>query len=159
MFLRIRGPVAAAVLVSFVVSLTGCAKRVEVPDGAFEAQQKVVLTFAGDREVQGRIDTASGVRYVDQGSVYRARVRSVSEDSIVLSDLVLVQSAGSVEEVSSRLSDSRVSVSDDQPEIRLDRTDIQRVDLLRFDGTRTLRNLSFWSFSGAVLTMLLGERS
>ena len=159
MFLRVRGLIGAVLLASFAFSMTGCAKRVESPDKAFEAQQKVVLTFSGDRTLQGRMQTASRVRYTDQGNVYRGRIRSLSEATIELENLVLLQSTGSVEQVTERLSDARVSIGENLPEVQLQRSEIERVDLVRFDGGRTLRNLSFWSFSGVVLALLLGERS
>lgn len=159
MFLLSRGPIGVALLIALTFSMTGCAKRVESPDKAFEAQQKVVLTFSGNRTLQGRMEAASRVRYVDQGNVYRGRIRSVSEETIEVENLVLVESTGSVEQVAERLSDARVSIGENIPEVQLQRSEIERVELVRFDGGRTLRNLSFWSMSGAVLALLLSERS
>lgn len=159
MFLRIRGLVQVALLLSFAFSMIGCAKRVESPDKVFEAQQKVALTFTGNRVVQGRIEAGSRVRYQDQGNVYRGRVRTVSDETIELENLILVETSGSVEQAAARLADARVAIGEGIPEVQLQRSEIERVDLIRFDGGRTLRNLSFWSFSGVVLALLLGERS
>jgi hypothetical protein len=115
MFLRSRGLIGAALLISFAFTMTGCAKRVESPDKAFEAQQKVVLTFSGNRTLQGRMEAGSRVRYIDQGNIHRGRVRSVSEETIELENLVLVESTGSVEQVAERLSDARVSIGEKHP--------------------------------------------
>jgi len=149
----------AAVLCGLCLCLSSCAKRVESPDGAFEAQQSVVISFQGDRSVQGKMDTGSNVLFTDAGTTYNARIQSLSEQNIILEELVLVQEAGSVQEVAYRLADARIEVDEAVPRMVLPRSDIERVDHLRFDGTKTLRNVTFWGFSGAVLAMLLGERS
>jgi hypothetical protein len=140
-------------------ALVGCAKRMPVETGTFEAQQNVVLTFSNDRSLSGKIDTGSRVRYVDRGTIYRAKVKSLSEDSIVLDDLILIRTKGSVEEVVSRLSDSQVILTDPLPDVSLSRSEIQKVELLVFDARSTFQTLSFWSLSGVVLGLLLGERS
>lgn len=142
-----------------LVCIPGCAKRIPVEEGTFEAQEKVVLMFANDRVLRGRIDTASEVEYVDQGTVYRATVQSVSEETIVLENAILERSADSVEEAAARLADSRLEVEDAVPKIVLLRNEIEGVDRLGFDGPRTLRNVTYWSLSGVILSLLLGERS
>ena len=148
-----------AVLCGLSLCLASCAKRVESPDGAFEVQQKVVISFQGDRSIEGKMDTGSKVVFSDAGTTYNARIQSLSEQNIILEELVLVQTAGSVEEVAYRLSDSRIEIDEAIPRMVLSRSDIERVDHVRFDGPNTLRNATFWTFSGAVLAMLLGERS
>jgi hypothetical protein len=152
-------PGSRATLLGLAVLISGCAKRVPVPDGAFDSQQKVVLAFAGGKSVSGQIDTNARVRFEDQGKVYRARVRALSDSTIVLEHLVLVQEGDALDEVTARLADSRVSIGPVLPEVTLTRTDIQNVERMQFDGPRTLRNGTFWAFSAAVVAMLLGERS
>lgn len=151
------GVASSLILLSLLPA--GCAKRVPVDEGTFEAQEKVVLTFTNDRSLHGRIDTASEVEYHDQGSVYRATIQSVSEETIVLENAILERSAGSVEEAALRLADARLEVTDPVPKIVLLRSEIEGVDRVRFDGPRTLRNISFWTFSGTILGLLLSERS
>lgn len=138
---------------------TGCAKRIPVDDGAFEAQENVVLLFSNDRSLHGKIDTDSNVRYVDAGSSYRAQISSVSETTIILEGVVLEKSAGSVEEAALRLGDSRMAVDDEIPEIVLLRSEVEGVERVGFDGPTTLRNVTFWGLSGVILGFLLGERS
>ncbi|MCA9754308.1 MAG: hypothetical protein KDA27_00790 [Candidatus Eisenbacteria bacterium] len=153
----LRVGVSSALLLTLV--LTGCAKRVPVEDGAFEAQEKVVLTLSNDRSLEGRIDTGSAVVYTDQGSVYHATIQSVNEKTITLEDAVLERTAGSVEEAALRLADARREVADTVPQITLIRDEIQGVERVGFDGPRTLRNVTYWTLTSTIVSLLLGERS
>lgn len=138
----------------------GCAKRVPAEGGTFEAQQEVVLTFSDDRIISGKMDQNSSVTYRDaEGNRYRARVRSLSEESIVLENLVLVASDHPIQEVTRRMADSRIVLDEPVPEVTLTRSEIQNVERIGFDAGRTFKNISFWAFSGAILALILNERS
>jgi hypothetical protein len=136
-----------------------CSKRVPVENGAFEAQQKVVLTFKDGRTIEGRIAPGNRVSYQDQGAIYQGRVASVDEDSIQVSDLVLIQRQKDLSAAVSRLADSRKRISDPQPPVTVARKDLEKVELLRFDAAKSVRKMPFWAYGSAILILLLGERS
>ena len=139
--------------------LSGCSKRVPIEEGTFEAQERIVLDFNNERSVSGKIDQDSKVTYRDQGNEFSARIKSLSEDTIVLENLILVQSSDPVQETQLRLADARVVLQDPLPNVVLSRGDIEAVNRLEFDAPRTFKHLSFWSLSAAVLALILGERS
>lgn len=147
---------AAALL---AMAAIGCAKQVPVPSGVFEAQQKVVLNLSSDRQLRGRMERGAKVDYWEQGKLYSAHVASLSDSVIVLQDLNLVRTAGSSSEVRARQADSRVQLGTPESERRIARDDVQKVELLRFDPARSARSVGFWSCAGAVVVLLLGERS
>ena len=159
MYRAYRLPFGVSLALVLACLVSGCAKRIPVDEGTFEAQEKVVLTFTNDRSLQGRIDTAAHVEYVDQGAIYRATIQSVSDETIVLEDAVLERSANSVEEAAYRLADARIEIDETVPKIVLLRKEIEGVERVGFDGTRTLRNVTYWTLSSAILGLLLGERS
>lgn len=146
-------------LAAVLLLAPACSKRVPSPDGAFDATQRVVLSFSGERRLLGKIGQGARVEFVDHGKHYRARVRSLSEDSIVLESLVLVRTSGSSEEVMSRYRDSRVTLEPAVESTTLARTDIQKVEVVRGDSSRSLREVGFWGAAGAFLVVFLGERS
>ena len=154
-----RRQCGGAVPVCLALALAGCAKQVPVPNGAFEAQQRVVLSLKSDRQVRGRMEKGAKVDYWEQGKLFRARVNSLSDSVIVLQDLMLVRTEGSRQEVEARQSDGRVLLGTPEPERRLSRSDVQKVEQLRFDPARSARSVGFWSIAGTVVVLLLGERS
>ncbi len=137
----------------------GCAKRVPLEGGKFEAQQKVVLTLKDGRTVSGRIAAGQQVSYRAGDAEYEAKVVSMTEDSIRLGGLLLINREGDYSQIASRLADSRVAIGPALPSVGFARTDVDKVDLIRFDTGRSVRSAGFWAYGGALLVMLFGERS
>jgi hypothetical protein len=142
-----------------LLSFGGCTKNVLLEGGKFEAQQKVLLTLKDGRTISGHIGPGQHVEYRDKGSVYRARIATVGNESIQVDDLVLLDQSGSFALVSQRLADAKTRITAPPAPVTFARTDIERVDEIRFDGARSLRRSSFWVYGGALFVMLLGERS
>jgi hypothetical protein len=138
---------------------TGCAKRVPSPDMKFEAQQKVVLKLQGGEELEGRMDRGKRVELREPGAVWTARIGEVTDEKIVLKDLVRLRDADGVVLQAARSKDARLDVAGEMPEKAFLRSEIVGVDLLKTDSGKTARNTTFWTFSAAILTILLGERS
>jgi hypothetical protein len=142
-----------------VFGLLGCAKRVPLEGGAFEAQQRVLVTLKDGRSLRGYIAPDQRVDYRDHGTLYRATVAEVSADDIRLEDLVQISSEGSFADVSARLADARTRLGAPLPPVTVSRSDIGTVELIRFDVYRALRNAAFWGYGGALFVLLLGQRS
>lgn len=151
-------PWLLVVLLSLVVA-AGCAKRVESPDMTFEAQQRVVLTFRGGEEIEGRVEVGKKVHLREPDVVWTARIRELTEEKIVLTDLVRIREGSSAQMEVQRASDFRLRVADPVPDKLLLRSEITRVDYLKTDAGRTSRLASFVAFGAAVVGLLLGERS
>ncbi len=153
-----RVPWQIAMLGCLLVAV-GCAKRVPSPDMKFEAQQKVVLKLRGGEEVEGRMDRGRQVELREPGAVWSAHISEVTDEKIVLKDLVRLRDTNGVALQAARAKDTRLAVAEGAPEKSFLRSDIVGVDLLKTDTAKTARNTTFWTFSAAVLTILLGERS
>lgn len=153
-----RVPWLIAMLGCLLVTM-GCAKRVPSPDMKFEAQQKVVLTLRGGEEVEGRMERGRTVELRESGVVWSATVGEVTDEKIVLKDLVRIRDTNAVKLEASRAKDARVSVAEGAAEKAFLRSEIVGVDLLKTDPGKTARNTTFWSFSAAVLAIFLGEKS
>jgi hypothetical protein len=153
-----RVPWLIAMLGCLLVTM-GCAKRVPSPDMKFEAQQKVVLTLQGGGEVQGRMERGRTVELRESGVVWTATVGEVTDEKIVLKDLIRIRDTNAVKLESARAKDARVSVAEGAAEKSFLRSEIVGVDLLKTDPGKTARNTTFWSFSAAVLAIFLGEKS
>jgi hypothetical protein len=149
----------AAGLCFFALASAGCAKRVPLEGGKFEAQQNVLLTMADGSTVKGRIAPGQTVEYRHGGNVYESRVNSVTEDAIRLTDLNLIDRSGSYEPTAARLADARLKIGPPDEDVNLSRTEISKVELIRFDTGKAVRRTAFWTYGGAVLLALLGERS
>ena len=149
------GPLVLAVLVA---GASGCTKRIPVESGQFDATQKVVLSFSNDRSLQGRIASGQKVEYRTGDAIYRARVNRVSPDTIGLTEILLID-RGDYETVSRRLADSRLILSPPDSSVVLLRKELQKVELVRLDASRTARGLGFWSYGGALFLLFLVERS
>ncbi len=148
-------PVALA---SFLLAPLACTKRVLVDTGQFDATQKVLLTLKGDRSLKGKIAARQSVELREGDGLYRARVASVTEDSIRLENVLLLDEEG-YRTVNRRLADSRLVVTPADTSRVLLRSDVEKVELIRFDPLRTARGLGFWGYSGALFLLVLGERS
>jgi hypothetical protein len=153
-----RVPWLIAMLGCMLVA-TGCTKRVPVAGDKFEAQQKVVLKLRGGEEVEGRMERGRTVELREPGTVWTAQVGAVTDEKIVLKDLILIRNTDGVKMEAARMKDARVDVSEGAPEKTFLRSEIVGVDLIKTDAAKTARNTTFWTFSAAVLTILLGERS
>jgi hypothetical protein len=149
----------AAGLLALVLGVSGCVKNVPLQDGNFEAQQKVLLTFKDGRTLRGMIAPGEHVEYREGGAVYRAQVAAVAPDSIQIENLVLQEREGSYDAVASRMADARVQITAPIQGKTLPRADVTKVELIQIDTVRTLRKAAFWTYGGAVLALLLGERS
>jgi hypothetical protein len=155
-FARVMLGLGVCLLAAGVV---GCSKRVPVENGAFEAQQKVVLTFKEGRSLSGRIAPGNRVEYREKDAVYWGRVASVDEESIQIEALVLLERSHDFSAVSKRLADSRKRITDPVPPVTISRKDMEKVELVRTDAGKSFRKIAFWTYSGALLVLLLGERS
>lgn len=153
-----RVPWLIAMLGCLLVTM-GCAKRVPSPDMKFEAQQKVVLTLRGGEEVEGRMERGRTVELRESGVIWSATVSEVTDEKIVLKDLVRIRDNNAVKLEAARAKDARVSVAEGAAEKAFLRSEIVGVDLLKNDPGKTARNTTFWSFSAAVLAIFLGEKS
>ena len=137
----------------------GCSKRVPSPDLAFEAQQRVVLTFRTGEQVEGRIDLGRRVELRDAEAIWTGRIKELGEDRIVVTDLVRIRDVEGVQLQAKRLKDARLHVSESVPDKTFLRAEITGVDILKTDAGRTARAASFWSYGAVVLALLVGERS
>ena len=146
-------------LIALALIMGGCAKRVPLPNGNFEAPQHVVLTLKDGSTISGHIDPGARVEYRNGASIYRARVTDVTRDSLSLGEIVLVDRTDSYATVSTRLASARVVTEPPIPAVNVARTDISKVDLVKFDGGKTLRRTLFWAYTGALFVLLLGSRS
>lgn len=146
------------VILALSLAATGCSKRIPVESGEFDVSQKVVLTLKDGRLLEGRIGAGQKVEYSAEGAVYRGRVASISNDSIELNELLLIDREG-YEVVDRRLAEAKMEVGGPLPPVVIARADIDRVEQVKFDGYRTARGLGFWAWGGAMFFLLLGERS
>jgi hypothetical protein len=144
---------------ALVLSSQGCTKNIPLPDGKFEAQQNVVLTLKDGRTIRGHIGPELRVEYRVKEATYRARVATVGNESIRLDGLILLDQGDSYSMVSQRLADARTQLTAPLPPVTFPRSDIERVDEVRFDSGRSIRKASFWIYGGALFVLLLGERS
>jgi hypothetical protein len=156
--LVIRSLIGVCSLVLVLLS-QGCTKNVPLEDGKFEAQQRVVLTLKDGRTITGHIGPGQHVEYRESNSIYRARVATVGNESIQLDDIILLDQTDSYALVSRRLADARTLVTAAMPPVTVSRADIAKVDEVRFDGGNSIRKSSFWVYGGALVVLLLGERS
>jgi hypothetical protein len=139
--------------------ITGCAKQLPSADLTFETTQKVVLTFRGGEEVQGKIAPGKKIELREPGVIWRARVGEVTEDKIVLKEMTQIRVMNSVLAQATREEDARVAIGQSAPDKTLLRSDITKVETVRFNSGKTAQQTSFWAFGAAVLVLLLGERS
>ncbi len=146
-------------MVGLLVLAGGCATQVPSPDMKFGAQQRVVMTFRGGDQIRGKIDIGNRVELREPGIVWTARVGEITDQTIVLKDLIRVRDDSGVAMQVARAEDARLGLSRAASDKTLLRSDITAVDLLKFDPGRTARNASFWTYGAVVLAMLLGERS
>jgi len=148
-----------AVLGMLVLLGAGCTRHVAVPDLGIEATQRVLLVFRGGEEVEGRIAAGNRVILREPGRVYSARIDAVTEERVVLKELILVREQTGVTLQVARAEQARVVATEIHPEKTLLRGDIVRVDRIQMDVAKTARRGSFWVYGAAVLALLLGERS
>jgi hypothetical protein len=146
-------------MVGFLALAVGCAMQVPSPDMKFEAQQRVVMSFRGGEQVRGKIDTGNRVELREPGIVWNARVGEITDEKIVLKELVRVRDDRGVAMQVARAEDARLGIAASVPDKTLLRSDITGVELLKLDPGRTARNASFWTYGAVVLAVLLGERS
>ncbi len=137
----------------------GCAKHVASPDLTFETTQRVILTFRGGEQVEGKVAPGKRVELREPGIVWTARVGELSEDRIVLRNLVKVRDTSGVSLQIARAEEARVVATEPVPDKTLLRSEITRVEIVKTDVARTARQASFWAYGAAVLTLLLGDRS
>jgi len=146
-------------LLALLLVISGCTKRVPIPDGVFEAHQRVVLTFEDGRTLKGRIAPGNKIQYTDQEATYWGRVSSVGEDEIQIDELVLISRTGSYQETGDRLTHARKEIAGEAPAVTISRKDLKSVDLIKVDVGKSLRKTTFWTYGGALVVLLLSERS
>ena len=137
----------------------GCAKRVPSSDLTFEAHRKVVLTFRGGEEIEGRISPGKQVELREADATWKATVAEVTDEQIGLSNLVRVRDSRGVRLQVLRAEDARYRTEDPVPDKTFPRSDLVRVEQLKVDVGKTARTATFWTYGVVVLTLLLGERS
>lgn len=139
--------------------IAGCAQQLPSPDLNFETTQKTVLTFRGGEQVVGKVSSGRKVELREPGFVWRATVGEMTEEKIVLKGLTQIRATNSVAAQTARAADARIVVGESAPDKTLLRSDITRVETIKFDAGRTAQQASFWAYGAAVLVLLLGERS
>jgi hypothetical protein len=157
-FSRALVRVVLVVLSGLLLFPAACAKRIPVESGLFEAQQKVVLTLKDGRSLRGRIAPGQRVEYRRDGSVFRAQVTAVTADSIRLGDVLLLDD-GQYDVVGRRLADGQLVVVPPLPSLSIARGEVAKVELQKFDGSRTARSLGAWVYGSTLMMLLLGQRS
>jgi hypothetical protein len=155
---RLTRALAMVGLSGLLLFPTACSKRIPLDSGAFEAQQKVVLTLKDGRSLRGRIAVGQRIEYRRDGSIFRADVTAVTPDSIRLGQILLVDD-GRYEALGRRLADGQVVVAPALSSLSIARGEVAKVELQTFDGFRTARSLGAWVYGSTLLLMLLGERS
>ena len=128
-------------------------------DVTFESHEKVVLIFQDGDEIEGKIAPGNRVELREPRSVYTAIVGDVTEEAITLTKIVRVADTGSVEMQVARAADAEFASAEAEIDRTFLRSDIARVDEVRFDYGRAARATTFWTCGAVVLTLLLGERS
>ncbi len=83
----------------------------------------------------------------------------VTEDKILLKNLTQVRATNTSVVQAAREADAKIAVAESAPDKTLLRSDITKVQLIRFDAGRTAQQTSFWTYGAAMLVLLLGERS
>ena len=153
---RVPWPIA---MLGCLLDDRGCAKRVPSPDMKFEAQQKVVLSSRAERKSRDGWTRANGSSSASPVPSGRARVGEVTDEKIVLTDRVRLRDTNGVAAAGGSRRRTRVSRSAEPlPEKTFLRSEIVGVEtLLKTDSGKTARNTTFWTFSAAVLTLLLGR--
>jgi hypothetical protein len=141
-----------------VLGPIACTKRIAVESGQFEATQNVLLILTNERSLKGRIGPGERVEYRDHDAVFRARVARVSADTIRLESILLLDRSG-YDVVSRRLADARLGIAPAEETVVIPRSDVQKVELVKFDASRTARGLGFWTYGSALFLMFLGDRS
>ncbi len=137
----------------------GCAKRVPSPDLTYEVHQKVVLTFRGGEEIEGRIASGKGVELREADGSWKATVSGVTEEQITLSNLVRIRDAKGVRLQAARAADAEYVATPPVPERVFPIADLVQVDRVKIDVVKTARTASFWTYGIVVLSLLVGERS
>jgi hypothetical protein len=147
------------ILVGLLLIGPGCAKRVPSPDLKFESHQKVILTMQGGVEVEGRLAKGNRITMREGGVTWTGLVGNLTDEEIVLNDLVQVRTDKEVALQVSRTADAQVAKGDPVPERRFPRSEIAKVDFVRMDVGKTARTAGFWTYGAVVLSLLMGERS
>ena len=146
-------------MAGFLIVAGGCAKRMASPDMTFASHQKVVLTFSGGEELEGRVAPGKRVELRESDVTLTAIVSGVTEDEINLTDLVRIRGTSGVDMQIARAADARFASGEVIAERTFPRSEIVKVEEVKFDVAKAARNTSFWTFGAVVLTLLLGERS
>ena len=146
-------------MVGFLLVGGGCTKRVPSPDLTFESNEKVILTFRNGEEIEGRIAPGDRIELREPQVTWTAIVGDVTEESIGLTDLVRIRDADGVDMQVARATDARFAAGETGIDQTFLRSDIVKVDQVRFDYGKAARSSSFWAYGAVVLTLLLGERS
>jgi hypothetical protein len=147
------------ILIGLLIAGSGCAKRVPSPDLKFESHQKAVLTMQDGAEVEGRFAEGNRIVMREGGVTWTGLVGTVTDEEIVLKNLVQVRSENAVTLQASRTADARVAIGNPIAERRFPRSAITKVDFVRMDVGKTARTAGFWTYGAVVLTLLVGERS
>jgi hypothetical protein len=147
-----------AVLGSLVL-IAGCAQQFPSPDLNFDSTQKVVLTFRGGEQVVGKVAPGRKVELREPGVIWRAKVGEITEEKILLKDLTQIRTTNTVAAQTAREADARIVVGESAPDKTFLRSEITKVETVKFDAGRTAQQTSFWAYGAAVLALLLGERS
>jgi len=146
-------------MVGLLLLAGGCAKLVPSPDLTFESHQRVVLTFQGGEEIEGKIAPGKRVELREPEITWTAVVGDVTEEDITLNDLVRIRDASGVEMQATRAADAKFAVGEGGGDRTFLRSDITSVEAVKFDYGKAARSSSFWAYGAVVLTLLLGERS
>jgi hypothetical protein len=153
---RLSWPLA---MLGSLVLIAGCAKQVPSPDLSFDTTQKVVLTFRGGEQVVGKVAPGRKVELREPGVIWRAKVGEITEEKILLKDLTQIRATNSVAAQAAREANAMVFIGETAPDKTFLRSEITKVEMVKFDGGRTAQQSSFWAYGAAVLILLLGERS
>jgi hypothetical protein len=149
---------ALLLLAALPLGTLACTKRIAVESGQFEATENVLLSLSGERSLKGRIGPGQRVEYRDHDALFRARVARVTADTIRLENILLLDQGG-YEVVSARLADARMGAARTGEEVIIPRSDVRKVELVKFDASRTARGLGFWTYGSALFLMFLSDRS
>jgi hypothetical protein len=138
--------------------VAGCTTTAPVPQDQYSRQQRVVMTFKNGDSLRGRIDVGSEVQYASSASIYQAEVSAIDDEKIVLGGTRLLTEPGGAME-RERMVSARVAVTDTLPQqVVLSKSDIQAIEEIRLDVSKTSLRVGFWGYAAVVLGLLLSER-
>ncbi|MBU1702201.1 MAG: hypothetical protein KJ970_00525 [Candidatus Eisenbacteria bacterium] len=148
-----------ALMAAMLGLLPSCTRYVVKDAADIEVQEKVLITFNNGDQLRGRLGLDEWVDLTIGGIVYRGRIDDLNSEEILIGDAVPVRVVGNFIYEFRRLEDARIQATEEVATHTLLRSEIQQVQMIKIDGPKLARRVSFWSFLGVGLLLLFREHS